>query len=86
MNFNRCDVRGGELLQWLEALGREVIRWLARCGEAVILIGQTIKQLPKANWRHVIFQMAHLGVDSLPIISLTLLFAGAVMTLQLPIF
>jgi phospholipid/cholesterol/gamma-HCH transport system permease protein len=70
-------------LQWLEALGREVLRWLARCGEAVILIGQTIKQLRQANWRHVIFQMAHLGVDSLPIISLTLLFAGAVMTLQI---
>ena len=35
------------------------------------------------NLWHVFQQMAHLGVDSLPIISLTLLFAGAVMTLQI---
>ena len=35
------------------------------------------------NAWHVLQQMAHLGVDSLPIISLTLLFAGGVMTLQI---
>ena len=35
------------------------------------------------NLWHVFQQMAHLGVDSLPIISLTLLFAGAVMSLQI---
>lgn len=70
-------------MRWLEAIGRFVILSLERCGEAVILIWQTIRQLKDANWRHVIFQMAHLGVDSLPIISLTLLFAGAVMTLQI---
>lgn len=70
-------------MRWLEAIGRFVILSLERCGEAVILIWQTLKQLKDANWRHVIFQMAHLGVDSLPIISLTLLFAGAVMTLQI---
>ena len=41
---------------------------------------KTIKML---NAWHVLQQMAHLGVNSLPIISLTLLFAGGVMTLQI---
>ncbi|MDY3974051.1 ABC transporter permease [uncultured Veillonella sp.] len=70
-------------MRFLEAIGRFVILCLARCGEATILIGQTIRQMKHANWRHIVYQMAHLGVDSLPIISLTLLFAGAVMTLQI---
>lgn len=43
-------------MQWLESIGREVLLWLAQCGEAVILIGQTIKQLRQANWRHIIFK------------------------------
>ena len=67
----------------LESIGRFVIHSLEQCGEAVILIGQTFRQLRHVNWWHVIRQMAHLGVDSLPIIGLTLLFAGAVMTLQI---
>ncbi len=70
-------------MPFFEYIGRSVIKWLERCGEATLLIFQTIKHLKNVNWRHVIFQMAHLGVDSLPIISLTLLFAGAVMTLQI---
>ena len=49
-------------------------------GSATLLVWQTIKQLKMINLWHVFQQMAHLGVDSLPIISLTLLFAGAVMT------
>ena len=52
-------------------------------GSATLLVWQTIKQLKMINLWHVFQQMAHLGVDSLPIISLTLLFAGAVMTLQI---
>ena len=52
-------------------------------GSATLLVWQTIRQLKMINLWHVFQQMAHLGVDSLPIISLTLLFAGAVMTLQI---
>jgi len=52
-------------------------------GSATLLVWHTIKQLKMINLWHVFQQMAHLGVDSLPIISLTLLFAGAVMTLQI---
>ena len=63
--------------------GRVVINGLSQMGSATLLVWQTIKQLKMINLWHVFQQMAHLGVDSLPIISLTLLFAGAVMTLQI---
>ena len=70
-------------MNWLESIGRNVITGLSNVGTAMLLIWQTIKQLKMLNIWHVLQQMAHLGVDSLPIISLTLLFAGGVMTLQI---
>lgn len=70
-------------MNWLEAIGRFTIERVTEVGRAVILVGQTIQQLPKINFWHALQQMAHLGVDSLPIISITLLFAGGVMTLQI---
>ena len=65
-------------MNWLESIGRNVITGLSNVGTAMLLIWQTIKQLKMLNIWHVLQQMAHLGVDSLPIISLTLLFAGGV--------
>lgn len=70
------------MIRCLEAIGKYILRWLSQIGEATLLIIQTIKQLHALRWRHLIDQMAHLGVDSLPIITLTMVFAGAVMTLQ----
>ncbi len=70
-------------MNWLEAIGRYVLSRLEQIGDATLLVWQTIRQLKMINFLHVLQQMAHLGVDSLPIISLTLLFAGAVMTLQI---
>ena len=70
-------------MNWLEAIGRNVMAGLSNVGTAMLLLWQTIKQLKMLNVWHVLQQMAHLGVDSLPIISLTLLFAGGVMTLQI---
>lgn len=67
----------------LEIIGRAVLRRLEQCGAGVMLLGQTLRQLKNLNWYRMVVQMAHLGVDSLPIVSLTLLFAGAVMTLQI---
>nr|WP_238528285.1 ABC transporter permease [Acetonema longum] len=54
-----------------------------RTGEAMILLFQTLAHLGRARTGHVIRQMAHLGVDSLPIVLITLLFTGMVMTLQM---
>ena len=67
----------------LEYLGQMTLRIFEQVGVLIILFRQTIRQLPKLDGRECLKQMAHLGVDSLPIVSLTLLFAGMVMTLQI---
>lgn len=71
------------MIRYLERIGRGVLDILEYFGAVLILIYQTglqLKYLPKA--RHVLRQMAHLGVDTLPIVSLTMLFTGMVITLQ----
>ncbi len=67
----------------LERVGRFTLHMFEEVGVIVVLFLQTLRQLHKLNRKLTIVQMAHLGVDSLPIVSLTLLFAGMVMTLQI---
>ena len=68
---------------FLEKLGSAVIKWLQYIGEVVLLFVETLRQMKKPlRIHHMFAQMAHLGVDTLPIVGLTLLFAGMVMTLQ----
>lgn len=70
--------------RFFERVGRFVIRWLQTIGEVVLLFWETVRRLRRPpRMRHVFAQMAHLGVDSLPIVGLTLLFTGIVMTLQI---
>jgi len=67
----------------LETIGRQVIHSVENSGRIVILLLQALYHLrdrPKA--RHILQQMVHLGVDSLPIVLLTILFTGMVITLQ----
>ena len=66
----------------LEGLGRSVLRTLETAGELTLLFGQTILLLKRMKSYHVMQQMAHLGVSSLPIVLLTMLFTGMVMTVQ----
>ena len=69
--------------RFLEWLGRFVLRRLEEFGTIVLLYVETMRQLKhKPRIRHIIAQMSHLGVDSLSIVSLTLLFTGVVLTLQ----
>ncbi|SFL62354.1 MlaE family ABC transporter permease [Pelosinus propionicus] len=71
------------LLAIVESIGRQVILWMENSGRIVILLGNTLfhlREKPRIN--HVLHQMAHLGVDSLPIVLLTILFTGMVITLQ----
>ena len=71
---------GGLLVQaLLERVGRFTLHMFEEVGVIVVLFLQTLRQLHKLNRKLTIVQMAHLGVDSLPIVSLTLLFAGMVM-------
>ena len=71
------------VIRILEAIGSFVIRQLTDFGTIVLLYIDTMKQLKhKPRMKHIIAQMSHLGVDSLTIVSLTLLFTGVVFTLQ----
>ena len=67
----------------LEKIGGFTLHVFEEIGVLSILFMQTLRQLPKIQRRLTVAQMAHLGVNSLPIVSLTLLFAGMVMTLQI---
>ncbi len=69
-------------MNWLESIGYFIIKLCQESGKFLLLFAKSVKELKDVNWKHVINQMSHLGVNSLPIVSLTLLFAGAVMTLQ----
>ena len=67
----------------LERIGRFTLHIFEEVGVISVLFGQTIKQMPRIRRDLTINQMAHLGVDSFPIVALTMLFAGMVMTLQI---
>ena len=71
------------LTKFLEKIGGFMIKCAEGLGTMVLLYAETIKQARhKPRIRHIIAQMSHLGVDSLAIVSLTLLFTGVVFTLQ----
>ena len=71
------------LTRFFEIIGAFVIRRFEEFGTLVLLYADTMKQLThKPRIRHIVSQMSHLGVDSLAIVSLTLLFTGVVFTLQ----
>lgn len=70
------------LIPFLEQVGRFVINGMENTGRVIILLGQTLMHLRSVSLRHTMGQMAHLGVDSLPIVMLTILFTGMVLTLQ----
>lgn len=67
----------------LEKIGKWVIDSLEHAGRIALLFfeaGYHLRNRP--NIKHVLYQMAHLGVDSLPIVLLTIMFTGMVMTVQ----
>jgi phospholipid/cholesterol/gamma-HCH transport system permease protein len=72
------------IIHMLEALGKEIIRILEVVGHMAILTGQTVYHLFQGRKRYgnTIQQMAHLGIGTLPIVLLTMLFTGMVMTMQ----
>lgn len=71
------------LVPFLETIGRLIIHCLESTGKVVLLLGASLAQLRRRpDMRQVLHQMAHLGADSLPIVLLTMLFTGMVMTMQ----
>lgn len=70
-------------MKFLESIGLLVLEMLEYLGSIVILTTETIYHFKKRpNIKHIIAQMAHLGADTLPIVLLTILFTGMVLTLQ----
>lgn len=62
------------IIRFLEKIGGIVIGLMETLGQFTILVIDTIKQLRyPPRIKHVFQQMSHLGVDTLPIISLTML-------------
>ena len=70
-------------VRFLEKIGASVLELLYFIGDVMLLFIGTLKAIPaKIRVGHVVHQMSHLGVDTLPIVSLTMMFTGMVMTLQ----
>lgn len=69
------------VLQFTNNLGRRVISFLSFFGEIFTLLLQTCGGLlRRAASRHLTFnQMAQLGIDSLPIVAVTMIFSGMVL-------
>jgi len=71
------------LINIFESVGRQVIHSVENSGRIMILLSQALYHLRhRPKTRHILSQMVHLGVDSLPIVLLTILFTGMVITLQ----
>lgn len=69
--------------KFFETIGRFMIKRFEEFGTVILLYLETMKQLThKPRIGLILGQMSHLGVDSLIIVSLTLLFTGVVFTLQ----
>jgi len=71
------------VIQIVESIGRGVLGCVERSGRVMMLFLETLYHLRRRpKMQHVLEQMVHLGVDSLPIVLLSMLFTGMVITLQ----
>lgn len=68
-----------KLCNWL---GKQIFELLETTGRTVLLLVQTFLQLRRMNVRHVVYQMSHLGVDTMPIVFMMIVFTGMVMVWQ----
>ena len=70
-------------IQWIcRWLGKKVVDLCARTGRVVNLFLSACALAKNADPREVLRQMAKLGADSLPIVSMTILCTGMVMSVQ----
>ena len=70
-------------MRFFELIGAFILNRLTDFGKIILLYIGTLKQLKhRPRISHILAQMSHLGVDSLLIVSLTLIFTGVVFTLQ----
>lgn len=71
------------VIKLFEKTGKIVLTALEVTGRTVIMVRSSFAVLHTAKAKPLLRQMAHLGVDSLPIVLLTMLFTGMVMTVQI---
>ena len=69
-------------LLFFSQLGEKTLAFLEKAGHLTTLTVESLKHTRNLNVRQLFKQMAHLGVDSLPIVLLTIFFTGMVITVQ----
>ncbi|MHC1738614.1 MAG: MlaE family ABC transporter permease [Ignavibacteriaceae bacterium] len=70
--------------KFFEKIGRTTINFFREIGQVFILLWGIIKSIPKMgkNWTLVMYQMEHIGVNSLPLVLIIATFTGAVAAWQ----
>jgi phospholipid/cholesterol/gamma-HCH transport system permease protein len=71
------------MIKLLENIGKLVLTVFGTVGRTVAMISSAFAVIHTAKAKPLLRQMAHLGADSLPIVLLTMLFTGMVMTVQI---
>ncbi len=65
-------------------IGRKFLKFTEEVGEISILFGEILRFFPKIfrNRKHILYQMEHIGVNSLPLVMIIAIFTGAVAAWQ----
>lgn len=71
------------MIRLLEKIGKFILATLETVGRTVAMISRVFAVAHTVRSQPLFRQMAHLGADSLPIVLLTMLFTGMVMTVQI---
>ncbi len=68
----------------LERIGRKTIHFFQETGQVTLLLGSILRYLPGIRKRRhlLLYQMEHIGVNSLPLVLIIALFTGAVAAWQ----
>lgn len=69
------------MLQLTRTLGRRVLAFFGFFGQTTILLWQTVRGIAqgRAERHETLNQMAQIGIDSLPIVAITMIFSGMVL-------
>lgn len=69
------------MLQLINSLGRQVLQFFTFFGENLLLLLHTIGGIlhRPAEKHQTVYQMAQIGIDSLPIVAITMMFSGMVL-------
>lgn len=73
-----------ELIRLVQKIGRIVIEFFREFGQISLLLGgiiKSFKQIPRSR-KLILFQMEHIGVNSLPLVLIIAVFTGAVAAWQ----